>query len=87
MLLHIVTSSNWPTVKRRPGLAITTPSVGQSGPGGSTTVQPLLLQIMLAAAAAGHTVGVSEIAGGVHGTHVAHYSGHAVDFSTFMGNR
>ena len=63
------------------------PSVGQSGPGGSTTVQPLLLQIMLAATTSGHTVGVSEIAGGVHGTHVAHYSGHAVDFSTFNGQQ
>ena len=63
------------------------PSVGQSGPGGPITVQPLLLQIILAAAAAGHTVGVSEIAGGVHGTHVAHYSGHAVDFSTFQGQQ
>ena len=60
-------------------------SVGQSGPGGSTTVQPLLLQIILAAAASGHQVGVSEIAGGVHGTHVAHYSGHAVDFGMFNG--
>ncbi len=63
------------------------PSVGQSGPGGSTTVQPLLLQIILAAAASGHQVGVREIAGGVHGTHVAHYSGHAVDFSTFNGQQ
>ena len=63
------------------------PSVGQSGPGGSTTVQPLLLQIILAAAASGHKVGVLEIAGGVHGTHVAHYSGHAVDFNTFNGQR
>src|SRR5436309_2515583 len=42
------------------------PSVGQSGPGGSTTVQPLVLRIILAAAASGHQVGVSEIAGGVH---------------------
>ena len=61
------------------------PLVGQSGPGGSTTVQPLLLQIILAAAASGHQVSVLEIAGGVHGTHIAHYSGHAIDFSTFNG--
>src|SRR5579884_814376 len=63
------------------------PSVGQSGPGGSTTVQPLILQIILAAANSGHKVGVQEIAGGVHGTHVAHYTGHAVDFSTFNGQQ
>ncbi|MEO8954175.1 MAG: hypothetical protein ABI396_06745 [Ktedonobacteraceae bacterium] len=63
------------------------PSHGQSGPGGSTTVQPLLLQIILAAAASGHKVGVNEIAGGVHPAHVAHYSGHAVDFSTFNGQQ
>ena len=63
------------------------PSQGQSGPGGSTTVQPLLLQIILAAAASGHQVGVGEIAGGVHSTHAAHYSGHAVDFSMFNGQQ
>lgn len=63
------------------------PSQGHAGPGGSTTVQPLLLQIILAAASSGHKVGVNEIAGGVHTTHVAHYSGHAVDFSTFNGQQ
>lgn len=61
------------------------PSIGQSGPGGSTTVQPLILQLILAAAASGHQVGVLEIAGGVHGTHTAHYTGHAVDFNMFNG--
>lgn len=60
------------------------PSVGQKGPGGSTTVQPLILQIILAAGS-GHSVGVLEIAGGVHGTHQAHYTGHAVDFTMFNG--
>jgi hypothetical protein len=63
------------------------PSVGQSGPGGSTAVQPLVLQIILAAAASGHQVGVIEIAGGVHPAHPAHYTGHAVDFSTFNGQK
>lgn len=63
------------------------PSQGQSGPGGSTTVQPLLLQITLAAAASGHQVGVIEIAGGVHPAHPAHYTGHAVDFNTFNGQK
>ena len=61
------------------------PTVGQSGPGGSTTVQPLILQIILAAAASGQQVGVLEIAGGVHGTHTAHYTGHAVDIDMFNG--
>jgi hypothetical protein len=59
------------------------PSQGQSGPGGSTTVQSLVLQIILVAAASGQQVGVLEIAGGVHSAHPAHYTGHAVDFSTF----
>jgi len=63
------------------------PSVGQSGPGGSTTVQPLILQIILAAAASGHKVGVLEIAGGVHGTHTTHYTGHAVDINMFNGQQ
>ncbi len=61
------------------------PSVGHSGPGGFTSVQPLLLQIMLAVADAGHQVGVREIAGGVHNAHPTHYTGHAVDFITFNG--
>src|SRR5438874_1631763 len=63
------------------------PSIGQSGPGGPTTVQPLVLRIILAAAASGHQVGVSEIAGGVHGAHPAHYTGHAVDFNMFNGQK
>lgn len=61
------------------------PSQGLSGPGGSTTVQPLVLKIILAVAANGHHVGVLEIAGGVHSAHPAHYTGHAVDFNTFDG--
>jgi hypothetical protein len=63
------------------------PSHGQSGPGGSTPVQPLVLQIILAAAASGHQIGVIEIAGGVHPAHPAHYTGHAVDFNTFNGQK
>ncbi|HLX56890.1 MAG TPA: hypothetical protein VKR83_07685 [Ktedonobacteraceae bacterium] len=63
------------------------PAQGHSGPGGSTTVQPLLLQIILAAAASGQQVGVMEIAGGVHPAHPAHYTGHAVDFSMFNGQQ
>ncbi|MDQ6661500.1 MAG: hypothetical protein M3Z24_11095 [Chloroflexota bacterium] len=63
------------------------PSHGQSGPGGSTPVQSLVLQIILAAAASGHRVGVIEIAGGVHPAHPAHYTGHAVDFNTFNGQQ
>lgn len=62
------------------------PGVGQKGPGGSTTVQPLILQIILAAGSS-HSVGVFEIAGGVHGMHTAHYTGHAVDFSMFNGQK
>ncbi len=63
------------------------PSQHQSGPGGSTTVQPLVLQLILAAAASGHKVSVLEIAGGVHSTHTTHYTGHAVDFSSFNGQQ
>lgn len=63
------------------------PSHGQSGPGGSTPVPSLVLQIILAAAASGHQVGVMEIAGGVHPAHPTHYTGHAVDFSTFNGQK
>jgi hypothetical protein len=63
------------------------PSVGASGPGGSTTVQPLVLRLILAAAANGHHVGVREIAGGVHPAHSVHYTGHAVDFNTFDGQQ
>jgi hypothetical protein len=63
------------------------PVEGLAGPGGSTTVQPLLLQIMLAVAASGHQIGVLEIAGGVHNAHPAHYTGHAVDFNTFDGQK
>jgi hypothetical protein len=61
------------------------PSDGHAGPGGSTTVAPLLLRIMLAATADGHHVGVMEIAGGVHPAHPVHYTGHAVDLNTFDG--
>lgn len=63
------------------------PSHGQSGPGGSTTVPSLVLQIILAAAASGHQVGVIEIAGDVHPAHPVHYTGHAVDFNTFNGQK
>ncbi len=63
------------------------PSQGHSGPGGSTTVQPLLLQIILAAAANGHQIGVIEIAGGVHSAHATHYTGHAIDLNTFDGQK